>query len=58
MQTATKPQIQKLHALLNNLGLIDQKADIVFNMTHGRTESSRELTIDEARRLIANLCRV
>jgi hypothetical protein len=55
MQKATQPQIQKLHALLNNLGWIDQKADIVFNATDGRTESSKELTLDEARRLISSL---
>lgn len=55
MQTATKPQISKLHVLLNNMGLLDQKADIVFNITDGRTISSKELTIDEARRLITNL---
>jgi len=55
MQTATKPQIVKLHALLHNLGLKDQKADIIYNLTEGRTESSRELTIDEARRLITSL---
>jgi hypothetical protein len=55
MQKATKPQIAKLHVLLNNLGLIDQKADIVAQVSGGRTESSRELTVDEARVLIGNL---
>lgn len=55
MQTATKPQIAKIHVLLNNLGILDQKAEIVYNITEGRTESSKELTVDEARRLITNL---
>jgi hypothetical protein len=55
MQTATQPQIAKIHVLLNNLGIIDQKAEIVYNLTDGRTESSKQLTIDEARRLITNL---
>jgi hypothetical protein len=55
MQNATKPQIAKLHVLLNNLGIAEQKAEIVYNITDGRTESSKELTIDEARRLIINL---
>ena len=55
MQKITTPQIAKLHCLLNNLGLIDQKADIIFNLTDGRTESSKQLTIDEARRLITSL---
>ena len=55
MQTATVPQITKLHALLNNLGFIDQKAAIIYNLTEGRTTSSKALTIDEARRLISSL---
>ena len=55
MQKATQPQIAKLHVLLNNLGLKDQKAEIVYNLTDGRTQSSKELTIEEARRLIINL---
>jgi hypothetical protein len=55
MQKATQPQIAKLHVLLNNLGLIEQKAEIVYNLTSGRTQSTKELTIDEARRLITNL---
>ncbi len=55
MQKATQPQIAKLHVLLNNLGLIDQKAEIVYNLTDGRTQSSKDLSIDEARRLIINL---
>jgi hypothetical protein len=55
MQTATKPQIAKIHALLNNLGILEQKADIVYNLTDGRTESSKQLTVNEARRLITNL---
>jgi hypothetical protein len=55
MQSATAPQITKLHALLNNLGFLDQKASIILNFTDGRTQSSKQLTIDEARRLITNL---
>jgi len=55
MKLITKPQISKLHVLLTNLGLIDQKAEIVYNFTEGRTESTKELTIQEARQLITNL---
>jgi hypothetical protein len=55
MQTATKPQLSKLHVLLSNLGLSDQKAAIIYSMTDGRTESSKDLTIDEARQLITHL---
>ena len=55
MKTATTPQITKLHALLNNLGLLDAKAEIIYNFTEGRTKSSKALTINEARILITNL---
>jgi hypothetical protein len=55
MQTATKPQIAKIHVLLNNLGITEQKIEIVYNLTNGRAESTKELTIEEARRLIINL---
>lgn len=55
MQRVTKPQIAKVNVLLTNLGLIDQKADIISSITEGRTQSTRELTIAEARLLIMNL---
>lgn len=55
MQTATKPQIAKIHVLLSNLGITEQKAEIVYNLSNGRTESTKELFIEEARRLISNL---
>jgi predicted RNase H-like nuclease len=55
MKTATTPQLIKLHALLNNLGIMDAKAEIIYNLTEGRTKSSKALTIDEASKLITNL---
>lgn len=55
MPFATKPQISKIHVLLNNMGMADQKAEIVYNLSNGRTESTKELYMDEARRLISNL---
>ena len=55
MQTATKPQISKIHVLLNNLGIIEQKAEIVYDLSKGRTDSTKGLTLDEARRLITSL---
>jgi len=55
MQKATKPQIAKIHAMLNNLGIIDQKAEMIYNVSKGRAESSKDLTIDEARTLITFL---
>ncbi|MBD1385729.1 hypothetical protein IDJ75_10605 [Mucilaginibacter rigui] len=55
MQFATKQQITKIHVLLANTGFMDSKADIIYGLTDGRTESTKELTIDEARRLITSL---
>jgi len=55
MQNATKPQIAKIHVLLSNLGITEQKIEIVYNLTNGRTQSTKDLTIDEARRLITSL---
>ncbi|WP_149912719.1 hypothetical protein [Sphingobacterium cavernae] len=52
---ATKAQIQKIHVLLNQLGLIEDKAAIIYNISEGRTESSRKLSCDEAKLLIRNL---
>ncbi|HVS92450.1 MAG TPA: hypothetical protein VHE59_10475 [Mucilaginibacter sp.] len=55
MTTATQPQIQKIHVLLNQLGIADMKREIIFQLTEGRTTSTKELQIDEARQLIINL---
>jgi hypothetical protein len=55
MQTATTPQITKIHVLLSSLGITEQKAEIVYNLSNGRTESTKQLTVDEARRLISSL---
>jgi hypothetical protein len=56
MEMATKSQITKLHILLNNLDLIDDKKAIISELTDGRTESSKALSLKEAKRLIALLC--
>ena len=55
MQKVTPAQIGKIHVLLNKLGLIENKAEIVYNLSNGRTQSTKDLSIDEARRLITNL---
>lgn len=55
MKTATIPQIQKIHFLLRNLGITDQKAEIVYSLSNGRTNSTKLLSIDEARTLISRL---
>lgn len=52
---ATKAQIQKIHVLLKQLGMIESKAEIMYQFSDGRTESTRGLSIDEAKRLIKNL---
>ncbi len=55
MKTITKPQIAKIHVLLNNKGWLDQKKEIILDASDGRTASSKELTIEEARHLIIML---
>lgn len=59
MTTETKitgPQLSKLHCMLSQLGMLDNKKELIRHFTNGRTESSRDLTIDEARDLIGQLC--
>lgn len=55
MKYATKPQVQKINILLGQLGLKEQKAEIVNNFTCGRTEHSSQMSIDEARTLLMRL---
>lgn len=55
MIPASKNQIQKIHVLLNQLGFLDQKAEIIWQLTNGRTESTRKISIEEAKLLIRNL---
>jgi len=55
MQFATKQQITKIHVLLANTGMKDQKTEIVQSVTDGRTTSTRGLYFDEAKRLITSL---
>ena len=55
MQLITKDQLKKLHVLLSQLGLMDEKKEMVKHVTNSRTESSRELTIHEAGVLITAL---
>lgn len=56
MEMATKSQIAKLHVLLNKLDLLKDKKAIIRDLTRGRTTSSKELTIVEAKHLIGSLC--
>lgn len=45
-------QNKMLHGLLNKTGLMADKANIINGITKGRTESSKELSFDEARLMI------
>lgn len=45
-------QNKQLHTLLSANGLMAEKANIVLGFTDGRSESSRDLTDEEARELI------
>jgi phosphoglycerate dehydrogenase-like enzyme len=55
MKIATTPQIQKIHVLLNQLGIMNRKKEIVYQLTEGRTTSTKELLMDEATQLITSL---
>lgn len=48
-------QIKLMHALLNELNLMEQKRDLVLSTTGGRTDSSRGMSYDEAQALIESL---
>lgn len=52
MRMVTTPQLKKIHTLLGQLGLMDRKPEIVQSFTESRTESSREMTLTEAKALI------
>lgn len=39
---------KQIHALLNNTGLAEQKANLVFGFTQGRSDSSKDMTDAEA----------
>lgn len=51
-QPITTAQIKKIHTLLNKQGLLDEKRTIVYSVTSGRTDSTKELTLNEAKQLI------
>lgn len=57
MKPITAAQLKMLHVLLNQLDLMERKADFVYSFSHGRTESSRELTLTEAKEFIEYLKR-
>lgn len=55
MRMVTAPQLKKIHTLLGELGIMDRKPEIVYSFTNGRTGSSRDLTLMEAKALIEYL---
>ena len=55
MKKATTAQLQKLHIMLHQLGLNNEKQNLVYSISKGRTVSSKELTLAEAKLLIESL---
>lgn len=48
----TTAQIKKIHTLLGQRGLLDEKRTLIHSFSNGRTDSTKELTIDEAGQMI------
>ncbi|WP_338764084.1 hypothetical protein WAF17_21015 [Bernardetia sp. ABR2-2B] len=55
MKTATPKQIQKFHALLNELGLMQHKKDLVSEFSEGKATSSKQLTMEQMKLAIEHL---
>ena len=55
MKKITTEQLKKLHVLLHQLGLMDEKVEFIYKISNGRETSSKDITTDEARRLIEHL---
>lgn len=52
----TPQQMKALHATFHRIGMDDDaRHDCISSFTDGRTQSSKELSFDEARRLLASL---
>jgi len=51
----TTGQIKKIHVLLQQKGLMEEKETIINSVSDGRTQSTKELTCYEATRLISFL---
>ncbi len=51
----TQPQLKMIHTLLGKQGLTKDKPNLIYGFSNGRTESSKELYINEARDLIQYL---
>ena len=52
----TAQQVKALHAVFRQMGLdADERHEFIANFTDGRTSSTKELTMDEARKLLDEL---
>jgi len=52
-KTATAPQIKALHAMFRQAGMDDEERhEFIRNFTNGRTDSTKELTMEEARKIL------
>lgn len=51
----TAEQIKKIHALLNQQGIMEHKRTIIHSFSDGRTTSTKDLTCYEAKQLIDGL---
>lgn len=55
-KTISPQQLKALHAAFRRIGMDDDaRHDCISSFTEGRTQSSKDLSFDEARRLIASL---
>lgn len=57
MRPLTPAQLKLIHTLLGQADLMERKADLVYSFSNGRTESSRELSLFEAKEMIEFLKR-
>lgn len=55
MKLATPKQIMKFHALLNELGLMEHKKDLVSEFSQGQQTSSKQLTMEQMQLAIEHL---
>ncbi len=55
MKKITNAQLSKIHVLLSQLDLINNKASIIYSFTNGRETSSKGMTLNEATQLIKHL---
>lgn len=54
-QPINKAQILKIHVLLSQMKLMEQKVDFIYQFSNGRVTSTKELTNQEATDLIKHL---